>query len=955
MFSGPSLRPLRASAATLLAGLFFAAPATHAQTRLAPTLALPASSSTADYCATPTPSKSALQAVQARLAETGGAARLSGGELPPLIIPSAYHVITASDGTGGATEQQIVDQNEALNVAFAPWNIEFVLISQQQVPNDSWYGIASITNSGVDNAAALEMKTALAVDPATTLNLYFNELPGGLFGYAQFPDTWPEGSPRWGVVMDLVTLPGSGDPYGGGNVGTHEVGHVLGLYHTFQGGCHADSQCASAGDLVCDTPAESSPNNSPTCGGNRDSCPTSEGLDPVLNYMDYSRPNCMEQFTAGQNARMHDMLSAFRPTFYNASLATGVYVGPEALAFGDAFVGFPLAREVSMINVTGTPLDVSAVEAPEGFAVDFAGPLTLADRERLTLTVTFDPETAGAFAGDLVIETSFAEEPAFTVALSGEAALAPDIDEPTPIIAQLAQNETAEETFSFSNEGAGPLTWSLDGFAATRLAAEGRAMPAAPDAGLRAERLFKGQTGTQTGTPVRFDAGGPDLFGYTWIDSDEPGGPAYAFVDISGTGTSVSLGDDDDQTVALPFSFPFYGEAFGEVAIVSNGFLNFGPASTAYSNTPIPSTGVPDGFVAPLWDDLNPSAGGAVYYEDLGDGRFVVQWEAVPFYSAPGLNTFQAILYEDGQVLFQYAAVDSGDATIGVESPGGTDGLQVSFNTGYAESGLAVLIAPPALWIADASPAAGVLAPGATATVTVTLDAADLDMGLYEDAITVRSNDPDEPTKVADVSLLVSEVDLLAAPPLLSPEDDAQFSLTGTSETDVTFAWEDVPTATAYEVEVATDEAFADVAFAAEVDGPTVTTDEPLPIGVYYWRVRAANETLSGLWSETRTFSILVILASEDDTEAGETALLGTFPNPLSREATVRFALAEPADVALTVYDVLGQEVARLVRGDFAPGTYDATFQADGVAPGLYLVRFSAGGVVQTQQLVVAR
>ena len=743
--------------AALAVGALAALPAS-AQGRLAPTLALPsAAAAAADGCATPTPSRSVMDAVSARLAQAPDV-RLPGGGFPQLLIPAAYHVITSESGQGEVDEQQILDQHDVLNAGLAPWGMELVFLSWETVPNDDWYGVATI-NGNVDNPAALAMKTALAVDPTTTLNLYFNDLGTSLKGYAQFPDTWPEDSPRWGVVMDNSTLPGTGDPFGGGNVGTHEVGHALGLYHTFQGGCHADSQCATAGDRVCDTPAESSPNGfGQACGNLRDSCPTSEGNDPVENFMDYSSPDCMIEFTVGQATRMHEIMSTFKPLLYEAALAEGVYFGPEGIAFGDIFVDYPESEEVSILNVTGDDLQLSSITLPDGFSSDFDGPVTLAQQERLTLTITFDPEAPGAYSGDVVLETSFAETPTLSVAVSGSAALAPDIDDPTGIAVSLFVDETVEETFSFSNEGEGPLAWSLDGFVAGRLAAKGRAMPAQPDAHLAPEALAKGQKSQQAGTPVRFGAGGPDGFGYTWIDSDEDGGPTFDFVDISGSGTSVSLSDDGQQSVDLPFAFPFYGETYDEVAIISNGFLDFGPTSTAYSNSAIPGTADPNGFLAAFWDDLNPTAGGSVYYEDMGDGRFIVQWDGVPPYTGSGTATFQAVLYADGRVLYQYDAVSMAttSATVGAESPDGSDGLQVVYNAAYVEDGLAVLIAPPAQWIAEADPVSGTLAPGETQEVTVMLDAGDLGADAYVDSIVLRSNDPDEPTKEVSVVLVVT-------------------------------------------------------------------------------------------------------------------------------------------------------------------------------------------------------
>jgi hypothetical protein len=218
----------------------------------------------------------------------------------PLNIPVAFHVIYASDGTGNVPDSQIQEQINVMNNSYALSGVVFSLYSIDRTQSD-WLFRTSVYSIFRERW----MKMQLAVDPTHVLNIYLASPGGGILGWSYFPWDLPEDSFMQGSVILYSTLPGgSAAPYDEGKTAVHEVGHYLGLYHTFQNGC------ITPGDYIDDTPYEA--DAAYECPIGRDTC-SSPGLDPIQNYMDYSDDACMTEFTPNQAERILWAVSTYKP------------------------------------------------------------------------------------------------------------------------------------------------------------------------------------------------------------------------------------------------------------------------------------------------------------------------------------------------------------------------------------------------------------------------------------------------------------------------------------------------------------------------------------------------------------------------------------------------------------------------------------------------------------------
>ena len=254
-------------------------------------------------CGAPSPTRE--EAESARKALDSFNLQKREGRETALIISVVFHVVRHSDGSADVTDLQISKQMDVLNNSYIAVGYQFTLQSVNRVNNTIWS-----TDPSLQSETA--MKRNLAVNPASTLNIYTCDLSNGLLGYSYLPYSYNENSFMHGVVVLYSSLPGgTAYPYNEGDSVTHEVGHYLGLYHTFE------NKCFLPGDEVDDTPYEESPASG--CPLGRDSCPRDPGEDPIHNFMDYSDDACMEEFTVEQGTRMDAMVAAYKPTLWNSN------------------------------------------------------------------------------------------------------------------------------------------------------------------------------------------------------------------------------------------------------------------------------------------------------------------------------------------------------------------------------------------------------------------------------------------------------------------------------------------------------------------------------------------------------------------------------------------------------------------------------------------------------------
>lgn len=315
------------------------------------------------------------------------------------VVPVVVHVLFGSDEEGKITGEQIHRQIKTLNEDYAAiagsmggkgncTRVQFDLVAYSRIMDDDWH-------NDVDEMA---YKTALSWDPQKYLNIYVNTASGYL-GYSTLPQM-DAGEVVDGVVVSYDAFGGRNEgsaPYDQGRTLTHEVGHYLGLLHTFEDyGCFEGYE---QGDLIADTFSESEEHygciETNTC----------QTPDNIHNYMNYTDDLCMEEFTREQANRMICSIINYRPLLYR--------IEEDEAPFGEFDTPASGSLVQGSIALSGWALDDIGVTRVELYAGEtYIGDATLVEGARPDIETAFSsyPYNDRAGWGFLLLTQSLPNE-----------------------------------------------------------------------------------------------------------------------------------------------------------------------------------------------------------------------------------------------------------------------------------------------------------------------------------------------------------------------------------------------------------------------------------------------------------------------------------------------------------------------------------------------------------------
>ena len=468
---------------------------------------------------------------------------------------------------------------------------------------------------------------------------------------------------------------------------------------------------------------------------------------------------------------------------FSVAGAPNIDVSPSALDFGTHFTGARDTLSLTVANVGVDPLDVTGLHCDRADFSAGTGPFQLLPGEAMSVPVVFVPGDVADMSGSLSLASNDPSHPVTSVALHGVGSEAPVLAAASALLAEAAtplltpDAARRDRALVIRNTGGAPLVWTASAYQGTvgvrpQGITSGPGAPAGASRTSRApirQRIAQVKGAIGPGIAAAGD-GGPDAFGYRWIDSDAANGPVFGWQEIAPVGVRLFGSADDSTTrVALPFPFVFYGQSYDSVSVCTNGFLSFVDRDSALVNTDLPNAaeGVPRALVAPFWTDLDLRTvrGAGRVYAFFDGSKFIVEWKDAVHYSGAGPYTFQVLLWPSGVIEYQYQAVanPSAVATIGIQDETGTVGLRVAYDVLYAHAGLRVRLSHQDDWL-SVDPAGGSLPPGGIDTLHVHFDARQYKDGDYAGELRIQSNDVHVPLLAVPCALHVGLLREVAGP-----------------------------------------------------------------------------------------------------------------------------------------------------------------------------------------------
>ncbi len=446
-------------------------------------------------------------------------------------------------------------------------------------------------------------------------------------------------------------------------------------------------------------------------------------------------------------------------------------------------------------------------------------------------------------------------------------------------------------------------------------------------------------------------AGGPDGGNYVWRDSNDPNGPVYVWNDISTTGTELTFsnGNQDDgwsNSLALGFSFNFYGTNYTSVRFTSNGLISFDPLTSSFrTNKEIPEATTPNNFIAPFWDDLTGKNQGAYFYQQDGD-KFIIQFNDLQkYYGAAqggpsGHYTFQVVIDASGKIKIYYkemnGAVD--EATVGIENGDGSIGLQVAYNAAYPPSNeFALQFMPEPDWVVYEDLGSGRIFNGNSAEISLSFDATNLDEGDYSMDLVINSNVPGKSVVVVPITMTVYDPIPVELTSFSAKLEDGR----------VTVVWE---TATetnnkGFEIQRKSGEN-GEWEKRAYFDGAGTTSEKKS----YKYEDRIDDKGNGKLFYRLKQIDFSGVYTFSDEVEVSvlpqKYSLEQNYPNPFNPSTKIEFAIPLRSAVRIAVYNALGEEIVELFNGVKESGyhtlEWNAESAAGGLPSGLYIYRMEA-------------